>query len=224
MANERKAYELVAQPRELIGKQSKQLRRQHIIPATVYGHAVNAESIQLDQKELERVYHHAGSNALIDLKVGDGAAPRKVFIHNVQRDPVSRVLSHVDFMVVNLREEMTTTVPIVLVGEAPAAENKEGMLLQALDHIQVKALPADIPSLVEADISGLDEVDKAIHVSDLVIPANVTVLTGEDELVAKITALRVEEEVEVEEEEREEGAIEEADEAAAQAAEGAEQS
>jgi large subunit ribosomal protein L25 len=71
--------------------------------------------------------------------------------------------------------------------------------LQGIDHVQARALPTDLPPLIEVDISGLDEIDQAIHVSDLTIPENLTVLTSEEELVAKITTLPVEEVVEEEE-------------------------
>ncbi len=212
MANDHKTYELIVQPREITGKQSKQLRREDLVPGVVYGNKVEAESIQVPHRELDRVYLHAGSNTLVDLKIGEDATGRKVFIHNVQRNPVSHTLTHVDFMVVNLLEEITTTVQLVLTGESPAVKNGDGVLLQALDHIQIRALPSDILPLIEVDTSGLDDLDKTIHVSDLAVPGNVTVLTSGDELVAKVTALRAEPEEEVE-----------AEEAAAEIAEGAEE-
>jgi len=207
---QRITYELVVQERSLTGKRTKTLRRQHILPAVVYGYGVTATPVQTDQKQFDHVYLRAGSNGLVDLKIGETGQPRKVFIHSVQRDPITHTVEHVDFLAINLREETTTTVPLVLTGEAPAAKLAEGMLLQQLDHLQVRALPSDIPALIEVDISGLDEVDKAIHVSDIQIPANVHVLNNEDELVAKIAALRVAEVEEVEEAEAaaEEGAEE----------------
>jgi large subunit ribosomal protein L25 len=208
MATEHKTYELVVQPREISGRGGKKLRRQDLVPGTVYGHHVDAESVQVSQRELDRVYMRAGSNSLVDLKIGEDATARKVFIYKVQRDPVTHSLRHVDFMVVNLLEEITTAVPVVLVGEAPAVTRKEGLLLHGVDRVQVRALPADLPSLLEADVSGLEAVDDAIHVSDLTIPGNVTLLTGGDELVAKITNLPVEEVVEVEEAAEEETSAE----------------
>jgi large subunit ribosomal protein L25 len=119
---------------------------------------------------------------------------------------------HVDFLEVNLREEMTASVPINVVGEAPAVTRNEGLLLTMLDHVQVRALPMDLPPGLDLDISGLEEVDQALHVSDLTIPGNVTLLTPEDEMVVKITSLPVEEVEEVEE--AEEGAEDEAAEGA----------
>jgi large subunit ribosomal protein L25 len=170
---------------------------------------VTAFPVQTDQKEFEHVYLRAGSNGLVDLKVGEKDQARKVFVHTVQRNPITHVIEHVDFLAVNLSEETTTTVPLVLTGEPPAVRLGEGMLLQQLDHLQIRALPSDIPALIEVDISGLEEVDQAIHVSDIQVPGNVHVLNGEDELVAKIAALRVAEVAEVEE--AEEGAEEAAE-------------
>ena len=191
MANETKKHELAAEPREITGKASRKLRREGLIPGVVYGHNVKPQSVQVPKKELERVYLRAGSNTLVDLTVGDGNSTNKVFIHDVQRDAVHHDLTHVDFVVVNLREEMTVNVPIVLTGEAPAVAKSEGLLLSQTEHLTVKALPMNIPPLVEADISGLDEVGKALHVSDLAIPDNVTLLTPEDELVVKIIDLPI---------------------------------
>jgi large subunit ribosomal protein L25 len=208
---QQKTYELVVQPRELTGKRTKKLRRQHILPAVVYGYGVQSRPVQTDQKEFERVYLRAGANALVDLKVGEMDQPRKVFVHAVQRDPITHAVEHVDFLAVNLSEEITTTVPLAIVGESPAVRIGEGMLLTQLDHLQIRALPGDLPPVVEVDISGLDELDKAIHVSDLEIPENVHVLNSEDEMVVKVTALPL----------AEVAAAEEAEEAEAAAAEGA---
>lgn len=199
MAHDNKTYKLTVESRSEAGKVARKMRQAGLVPGVVYGYKTEAESVQVSQRELEQVYLRAGSISLIDLTVGQGKA-RKVFIHKVQRDPVTHHLQHVDFKAVNLTEEITASVPLVLVGEAPAVENKEGLLMQGIDHVQVRALPMELPSTIEVDISGLEAVDDAIHVSDLKMPENVALLTHEEELVAKITNLPVEEVEEVEEE------------------------
>jgi large subunit ribosomal protein L25 len=174
-----------------------------MVPGIVYGHRVESESVVIPAREFDRVYLHAGSNTLVDLKVGDGA-PRKVFIHKVQRDPVTHSVRHVDFMAVNLSEEMTASIPLVLVGEAPG-DADDTILLTGLDHVQVRALPTNIPPVIEVDVSSLEEVDQSILVSDLKIPDNVTLLTAGEEMVVKISQVQLVEEVEEEVEEAEEG-------------------
>lgn len=215
MANEKKVYEIVAQPRTITGKASRTLRRENLIPAVVYGPKMNTENLQVPTREFDMVYLRAGSNNLVDLKVGDKGAAHKVFIHEVQRNPLNHAVTHVDFVAVNLREEMTINVPLVLVGESPIVESHEGLLLFQVEHITVRALPMNVPSLIEVDISGLTEIDQTIRVGDLEIPENVTLVTHVEDPVVKITAMRA---IEVEEEAAEEAAEAEA----AEGAEGAE--
>ena len=200
-----KTYELVVEPRDQQKKASRKLSREGLVPGVVYGHNVESVPVQVTRREFDRVYLRAGSNSLVDLSVGEGAEARKVFIHRVQRNPQTHTVRHVDFLVVNLLEEITSTVPVVYTGESPVVANHEGMLMTQLDHVLVRALPMDLPSLIEVDISVLDEVGKAIHVSDLPIPGNVTLLTQPDEMVVKIGELQLEpEEVEEAPEEAEE--------------------
>src|SRR5450759_1998731 len=180
-ANDKKTYEIVAEPREITGKASRVLRRQDLIPAVVYGPNMPTENLQVGTREFDAVYLRAGSNNLVDLKVGDGSNVRKVFIHEVQRNPLNHAVTHIDFVAVNLLEEMTINVPLVLVGEAPIVENHEGMLLFQIEHVTVRALPMNVPSLIEVDISGLTEIDQTIRVGDLPIPENVTLMTNPED-------------------------------------------
>ena len=199
-----KTYSLVVEPRGQLKKASRKLLRQELVPGVVYGHNVEARAVQVARREFERVYLRAGSNSLIDLSVGEGDEARKVFIHQVQRSPQTHVVRHVDFLVVNLLEEISSTVPIVYTGESSVVANSEGMLMTQLDHVLVRALPMDLPSLIEVDISVLDEIGKAIHVSDLTIPGNVQLLTSPDEMIVKVGEMQLE--PEEAEEETEEGA------------------
>jgi large subunit ribosomal protein L25 len=208
-----KTYSLVVEPRGQLKKASRKLLRQELVPGVVYGHNVEAQAVQVGRREFERVYLRAGSNSLVDLSVGEGDEARKVFIHQVQRTPQTHVVRHVDFLVVNLLEEINSTVPIVYTGESSVVANNEGMLMTQLDHVLVRALPMDLPSLIEVDISVLDEIGKAIHVSDLTIPGNVQLLTSPDEMVVKVGEMQLEPE-EAEEPAEEEAGAEGAEEGA----------
>jgi large subunit ribosomal protein L25 len=113
-------------------------------------------------------------------------------------------------------------VGVTLVGTAPAEQTHGGTLLHSLDHITVEGLPTDIPSSIEVDVSGLTEIDQAIHVAELAVPEGISVLTDSEQVVAKIAPPHVEkaeEEVEVEAVEGEEAEAVEAEEGEA-AAEG----
>lgn len=182
---------LSASKRELHGKEVARLRREGILPAVVFGHGHASESIQVDAREFDTLRRSSGRHALVDLKIGSGR-PRPVMIQTVQEHPVRRTPVHVDFHLVKMTEELTVDVRLVPVGESAAVEKHDGVFLHALDQVRVRALPADIPPAIEYDISPLATFDDVIHVRDLVIPPQVTLLTDLDEAVAHVNRPRVE--------------------------------
>lgn len=185
--------QLSADPREALGKKVANLRRDGVLPAVVYGTGHDSEPIQIDAKGFDDLRRHAGRNALVDLKVGGGRA-RPVLLHAVQEHPVTRRALHADFLMVRMTEEMTVDVAISTVGESVAIEKLGGTLLHLRDTVQVRALPADLPSSLELDISSLSSFDATLHVSDLQVPDKVTILTDAGEPLARVQAPRVEEE------------------------------
>jgi large subunit ribosomal protein L25 len=105
----------------------------------------------------------------------------------VQHHPVADHILHVDFLQISLKEKVRIDVPVHLVGLAPAVDTYGGILVHGLDHVTIEALPADVPSAIEADVSHLEEIDAALHVSDLPIPVDVTLLTDPEQVVAKVS-------------------------------------
>jgi large subunit ribosomal protein L25 len=184
--------------RTVTGKKVNRLRRAGILPATVYGKGVGPFSVQVDARTFSAIYRHAGRTTLIELQIPD-QQPQSAFIHALQRHPVSRAIIHADFRVVDLRIEITVAVPIHIVGESELVERGDATLNQVLVTLDVHALPTDLPSHIEVDISGLDSFDKSIHVRDIQLPGKGTIETPEDELVVSLNPARVEEEVEEEE-------------------------
>jgi large subunit ribosomal protein L25 len=186
---------LSARPRDVRGKHVAQLRRDGVLPAVVYGAGVESQSISIDAHEFELLHRAAGRNALIDLSIeGDGAKATPVLLQAIQEHPVSRHPLHVDLLVVNLEEERTVDVPIAFVGESEAVDKQGGVLLHMRDAVQVRAKPDNLPSAIEIDISPLVDFDAVLHVSDLVIPEGVTLITDPHEAVARVQPPRVEEE------------------------------
>lgn len=200
--------ELKAEPRSVLGKKVRALRRQGVLPANVYGHAAST-AIQLPAKEAERVIARAGKTQLISL-VMDGGPPTTVLVKASQRHPTKGALLHVDFFRVAMDERLKVDVPVRLVGDAPAVKQHDATILQATSTVTVESLPGDLPDAIELDIASLEELDSALHVRDLQPPPGVTILTDPDEIVVKAAAPTVEE------------APEEAAEAEQPAAEGAE--
>lgn len=181
---------VAAEPREIAGKKVAALRREGILPAVVYGHSHASQSIQLDAHAFEVLRRKVGRHALLDLKVGSGRAT-PVLLQHVHEHPASRHVLHVDFLAVRMSEEMTVDVPVVPVGASSAVERQGGTLLHMRDMVQVRALPADLPSTLELDISSLDSFDAVLHVRDIALPSKVVLVTDGDELLARVAPPRV---------------------------------
>jgi len=177
---------LKVEKREILGKKVKKLRREGILPASIYGKNVKSLAVQLYLKDFLPVYKKVGETGIIELNLVGEEKPRHVLIHNVQMDPVSDKPLHVDFRQVLLTERITASIPVELVGESPAVAQKLGVLIQTLSEVEVEALPTDLPEQFTVDISGLKEVDQAITVGDLKPPAGVKILTSEKEILVKI--------------------------------------
>ena len=191
-----KQTELLATTRETLGKKVRFLRRQGITPVHLFGHNVESVALQCDTAQLKRVLAQTGRTRLISLKVDEVKRPRNVMVREVQREPRTSELLHVDFYQVSMAEKITIEVPIVSVGEAPALKSKENFLLQELNSLSVECLPGEIPNRVGLDLTSLTKVGQAIHVKDITLDKGATVLNNPEQLVVKISARHIEEEKE----------------------------
>ena len=183
--------ELSVRPREVLGKKVAQLRRTGFLPGNVYGHGLDSVAVQLETEQFERTLKAAASNEVIDLKVEGERTARPVVIHHVQRHPLGKGILHANFYQVSLHEKMRADVPILIIGRSEAVTTYNGVLLPGIEAMHVEALPLDIPGHLEVDISVLTELGSALHVRDVVVPANVTVLTDSDVVVASVASPRV---------------------------------
>jgi len=188
--------ELIAAPRKVIGKQVKALRRAGLVPANLYGRSVEPVSLQIDAKTLKRVLMQAGQSRLITLNV-QGREPVQALAREIQREPITGSLYHVDLFAVSMTERIKLDVRIVLVGESPAVQRGEGVLVHALNIVQIECLPGDLIDSIRLDISGLDKVDAHYAVKDLPVSAGVQILADPDETVVRVTPVREEKAEEV---------------------------
>ncbi len=185
---------LSARPRAARGKENTKLRKSGMLPGVVYGRGQDSQMIELDAHEFETLQRHTGRHAVLDLKVEGNGKPQPVLLQAIQEHPVTRRPLHIDLLVVNLEEERTVDVSIVMVGESSAIERLGGVLLHLRDSVVVRAKPDDLPSGIELDITPLEDFDAVLHVSDLRVPDGVTLVTDPTEPVARVQAPRVEEE------------------------------
>ncbi len=183
---------LAAEHRELTGKKVARLRHAGRLPAVVYGHGIDSDSVSIDAHEFEQLRRHTGPNALVDLSI-DGKKAHPVLVSAVQVHPVNRRTLHVDLFLVRMTEELTVDVPLVAIGDAPAVIVQGGTLLHPSESVRVRALPDHLPQSIEYSVEALVDFDTTLHVRDLVIPSDVTLVTDGDEIIAKVQAPRVEE-------------------------------
>ncbi|HEY93492.1 MAG TPA: 50S ribosomal protein L25 [Dehalococcoidia bacterium] len=191
--------DLTVHTREIRGKKVKILRRQGITPVHVFGHGIEPEALQCDTINLQKVLAQAGTTGIVGLKVDKSRKKRNVMVREVQKEPRSGQLLHVDFYQIRMEEKLKVDVPIILIGEAPALKLKENFLSHELDSLSVECLPDDIPNHIEVDVSILEEADQSIHVEDIVLGEGITVLNHPEQLVAKINIRHIEREIEAEE-------------------------
>ena len=178
--------ELQAEKREILGKQTKNLRRQGITPVHLFGHGVDSLTLQCDTIKLERVLAQAEENRLITVKIKQDKNNRPVLTREVQRDALNGQLIHVDFYQVRMGEKVEVEVPIVLIGEAPALSIKDNSLLHELHTLNVECLPDKIPANIEVDLSSLAEAGQAIRVKNINVGPDVTVVTDADTIIVNI--------------------------------------
>jgi large subunit ribosomal protein L25 len=188
---------LKAEPRTVIGKQVKALRREGKLPAVLYGQAMVPVLIVLDARETGKIMSNVTASQLVNIDVNGEI--HTALVRERQRDKIRGNLTHIDFLVVSMTETLKASVPLVLEGTAPAVEDQTGVLVSNLESLAVESLPGDLPERLAVDISNLSEVGNAIYVRDLEVPSGVTILTDTDEVIVLIAAPAAEEIEEVEE-------------------------
>lgn len=201
--------ELETTTRETLGKKVRFLRRQGIIPIHLFGHDIDSMALQCDALQLQQAMAQAGRTHIISLMLDKAKKPRNVVVREVQRDPVTDELLHVDLYQVRMDEKIQVEVPIVLTGEAPALKQKENMLTQALHTLTISCLPDRIPVSAPVDISALLDAEQTIHVKDIAVDEGITVTNDPEQTVVKISVKRAEKVEEVEAEATAEQAEEE---------------
>jgi large subunit ribosomal protein L25 len=185
---------LHAKPREIFGKQNKTLRKTGLIPVILYGHKIKSMPLVIDKKEFDQIFNRAGQTTLIDLDV-EGSDKTKVLVHDVQFDPISDEIIHVDLHQIKMTEKIKTEVPVVTIGESPAVKDLDGSLIINKDKIEIECLPQDLLHEIEVNVEGLKTFEDKICVSDLNIPKNVSVLDNPEEVVVLVNPPRSEEEL-----------------------------
>ena len=185
-------FELNVAPRQIIGKQVRALRRAGQVPVNLYGRGMKPMALQVDAKSATRVLSRTGQSRLINLNVPGRPQPQIVLAREIQREPITGSLYHVDFLAVSMTERIKVQIQVVLTGESPAAQRGEGVLVHALTNLEIECLPGDLMDAIRVDVSTLDKVDAQITVKDLQVSEGIKILADPDDMVVRVTPAREE--------------------------------
>jgi large subunit ribosomal protein L25 len=168
------------------------LRNSGRIPAVFYGGKITSTPISLSEADFVKAWKEAGESTVVVLKgVGD---EHESLIHDIDLDPVTGKVRHVDFYILEKGKKVQVKVPIEFDGVAPAVKELGGMLVKVLHELEIEALPKDLPHEIKVNISALTNFESQIKASDVALPQGVSLVTLPDEIVA--TAAEAKEEVE----------------------------
>ena len=192
--------QIKAEKRNQFGRKVKGLRKKGILPANIYGKKIKSEAIAVNLEDFEKVYKQAGETNVVYIEIGKERRP--VLIHNVQKDPVNDSLLHVDFHQVDLKEKVTTKVPVIIIGESLAEKQGLGTVIQYVDEIEIEALPTDIPESFELSADKLLQLDDQIKVEEISYDKDkINILEDKEKVIVRVEPLRKEEELGVKPEE-----------------------
>ena len=180
-----------AEPRTLIGKQVKALRRTGKLPIVLYGRHLEPTMAWIDLHKANRFLDHLANSALVMIELNGES--HMALVREKQRNFLTGSLLHVDFLVVSATETLRTKVSIDFKGVSFAVKNLNGILVTNLDELEVEALPSNLPESIIVDISGLATIGSSIHVKDLTLPEGVKALDDPNEIVVVVTAPEAEE-------------------------------
>ncbi len=189
---------LIAHPGRTVGSaEARRLRADDKIPAVIYGRGMQPVAIAVERRDLRAaVSGTAGMNTILDVTVDGTVYPS--LIKDIQRHPVRRNVQHVDFIQVNLNEDVTVSVPVRLEGQAQEVLQNNGLVDLTMTELEVITTPRNIPDEIVLDISEMT-LDDVIRVADIPLPAGVTAAADPEYPVVTVLIMRIEEEPEVEE-------------------------
>jgi len=165
---------------------ARDVRLQGMIPAECYGAGRDNVSIQMNYQDFRRAYKTAGATTILDLKVGDDLSV-PVLVKDMQYDPISDKITHVDFIAVQMDKVIHARIPFEFVGVSLAIKELGGVLVANLHELEVKCLPKDLIHSIKVDITPLVTFAETIHVKDLVIPAGLTVVSDAKLMVVTVS-------------------------------------
>ena len=167
---------------------ARTLRRNGQVPAVIYGHAREAQSLAVPARELDRLLGSIAAESTVVALSLDGKVSRTL-IREIQRHPFKRMIMHVDFQELVAGETVVVRIPLIIVGTPEAVRSGGGVLDQTMRELEIEVDPANMPNHIDVDVSEL-ALGHSVHVRDIQVPAGATVLDDEDASIATVQVSR----------------------------------
>ena len=178
---------------EVARENAKEARKKGKLAIIYYGKGVEPISFSTDYQDFRRTYKKAGKSSII-VMIDEKKGEFPVLVHEIQYDAVTDEMIHVDMVAVNLKNKITTDIPLVFVGQAPAVKELGGTLMHNKETVHVECLPNDLVHEIQVGINTLIDFHSVITVGDIEAPKGITILDAEDVNIASVSAPRKEEE------------------------------
>ena len=173
-----------AEKRTALGKKVKALRRNGVTPLHIYGSTMASESLQASTFDVVHALNEAGFTTPLTVKVGP--EEHFVIVRQIQKHPVTDLLLHVDMVQISRTERIAAEVPITFEGESMGAREEGSQVSEDLYHLELEAMPMEIPHELIVDLGLLTRADSIIHAKDVKLPRGVTLITDPDAIVARV--------------------------------------
>ena len=164
---------------------AKKIRKNGFVPAVIYGAGAQSQSVKVKETDFKRVFDSAGESHLIDLAIGSKPSV-KVIVKDIQKHFLKDNIIHVDFYQVDMKEKITTEIPLNFIGESKAVKELGGTLIKSIDSINVECLPGDLVDKIDVDLSSLNNFHDFIRLNDLKMPKGMELVSHSDEIVVSI--------------------------------------
>lgn len=185
-------FSLDTQVRTVFGKRVRNLRKQGVLPAVLYGGGKKNIALSIIERAFEKMRKSVGESSLVELHV-DGGGTENVLIHDIDRDPLTHKPRHVDFLRVRMDELLRVAVPLRFEGESPAVK-EGGILVKVMHETEIEALPANLPHEIMVDLSRLAVIGDRVILANLLLPKGVSFVNDPGSVVVLIEEPRAEEE------------------------------
>ncbi len=183
------------QKRDITGKKSKRLVLQGLVPCVVYDNKNNSDNYSIDIKDANRLMKSVSSSTIIDAK--DEKSEFKIVTKEIDHNPLNGEIRHISFMKLDPNKEIVFSIPFEIKGIAPAVKNNLGVLIKALNAVEVRCNIANIKDSIEIDISGLEHPGQTIAVSDIQLPEGMTLPNEAQRHMAIVTVTQLQKAEEV---------------------------